>query len=87
MPFSFFTALLAIALMGSASAQMSRYNELTNLPFHENRPTPDTAKILSDELLFQRATQAFAVHPKAFDLAPITLKQTAVSVKRTQYDS
>jgi hypothetical protein len=37
----------------------SRYDELANLPFVENRPTKDTAQVLRDELLFQRATQAY----------------------------
>jgi hypothetical protein len=37
----------------------SRYDELANLPFAENRPTKDTAQVLRDELLFQRATQAY----------------------------
>jgi len=34
-------------------------NELSNLPFANNRPTPETTKVLSDELLFQRATQTY----------------------------
>src|SRR5262245_6275636 len=37
----------------------SRFEELANLPFSENRPTAETAKILRDELLFQRATQTY----------------------------
>ena len=37
----------------------SRFDELANLPFSENRPTPETAKTLRDELLFQRATQTY----------------------------
>lgn len=37
----------------------SRYGELANLPFAENRPTENTAQVLRDELLFQRATQAY----------------------------
>src|SRR5215470_7217871 len=43
----------------SQTSQQSRYDELANLPFVNNRPTPETAKILSDELLFQRATQTY----------------------------
>jgi hypothetical protein len=51
--------LLAGVTAQTAQAQLSRYNELANLPFTENRPTPETTKILSDELLFQRATQTY----------------------------
>jgi Protein of unknown function (DUF1254) len=40
-------------------AQPSRYDALANAPMKENRPTPDTAAILKDELLFQRATQTY----------------------------
>jgi hypothetical protein len=38
---------------------MSRYDALANSPMAENRPTPETAKVLRDELLFQRATQTY----------------------------
>lgn len=38
------------------SGQTSRYDELANLSFAENRPTEETAPTLRDELLFQRAT-------------------------------
>jgi len=38
---------------------LSRYTELSNLPFEENRPTKETAQTLRDELLFQRATQTY----------------------------
>jgi hypothetical protein len=38
---------------------MSRFNELANLPFSENRPTAETAKALRDEQLFHRATQTY----------------------------
>src|SRR5215813_5097295 len=41
------------------SGLTSRYDELANLPFAENRPTEDTAQVLRDELLFQRATQSY----------------------------
>jgi hypothetical protein len=44
---------------GSASAQLPRFEELSSLPFAENRPTPETAQTLRDELLFQRATQTY----------------------------
>ena len=37
----------------------SRFEELANLPMKENRPSDETARTLKDELLFQRATQAY----------------------------
>jgi hypothetical protein len=59
--------LIAGALAGSAAlagaqavqAQADRYDALANSPFSENRPTQETAETLRDELLFQRATQAY----------------------------
>ena len=42
-----------------AQAQTSRFDELTNLSFSENRPTTEAAQTLRDELLFQRATQTY----------------------------
>ena len=50
---------LAITSVPTAQAQISRFNELANLPFKENRPTEQTARTLRDELLFQRATQTY----------------------------
>ncbi len=44
---------------GSAHAQTSRFDELSNLPFEQNRPTKQTTQTLKDELLFQRATQTY----------------------------
>jgi hypothetical protein len=44
---------------GSTSAQLPRFEALSSLPFTENRPTPETAETLRDELLFQRATQTY----------------------------
>jgi len=53
-------ALTAVLLLaGSASAQLTRFESLSSLPFAENRPTPETAQTLRDELLFQRATQTY----------------------------
>ena len=44
----------------SASAmQETHFDKMANLPFAENRPTKETAHTLRDELLFQRATQAY----------------------------
>jgi hypothetical protein len=37
----------------------SRFDDLANLPFSENRPTKETAQTLRDELFFQRATQVY----------------------------
>ena len=60
--------LIAAALVGAlamsglatqALAQETRFDKLANLPFTENRPTKETAQILRDELLFQRATQTY----------------------------
>ena len=58
--------LLAAVLIGAvaftttvAQAQTSRFDDLANAPFAENRPTKETAQTLRDELLFQRATQTY----------------------------
>ena len=54
------TALATLALLyvtAPAQAQMERYEALANSPMVENRPTPETAKLLKDELLFQRASR------------------------------
>ena len=51
-----------IAIVGFPTlgyAQMERYDALANSPMAENRPTAATAKLLRDELLFQRATQTY----------------------------
>ena len=62
------TSLLAAALLGAlamnefttlALAQETAFDKLANLPFAEGRPTKETAQTLRDELLFQRATQAY----------------------------
>ncbi|MCZ8107351.1 MAG: DUF1254 domain-containing protein [Burkholderiales bacterium] len=42
-----------------ALADMTRFDALANAPFVENRSTAETAQILREELLFQRATQAY----------------------------
>jgi len=57
-PFSAMIAA-ALALAEPASAQTPRFEALSSLPFAENRPTQETAQTLRDELLFQRATQAY----------------------------
>ena len=54
------TCALGIALLVStAHAQTNRFDALADSPMAENRPTPETAKLLRDELLFQRATQTY----------------------------
>ena len=57
----FIVTTLAVLLMhGSAvSGELGRFEALSGLPFSENRPTQETARTLRDELLFQRATQAY----------------------------
>src|SRR5262245_32002813 len=49
----------ALGLAPLAQAQTDRYDALANSAMVENRPTPETAKLLKDELLFQRATQTY----------------------------
>lgn len=39
--------------------QETTFDKLANLPFAEGQPTKETAQILRDELLFQRATQTY----------------------------
>ena len=52
--------LFATVSLGTlAHAQTDRYEALANSPMVENRPTLETAKLLKDELLFQRATQIY----------------------------
>jgi len=53
------TIAAVLTHVGAASAQLARFEELSSLPFAENRPTPETAQTLRDELLFQRATQTY----------------------------
>jgi hypothetical protein len=44
---------------GPQGGATSRFDELANLPFSENRPTRETAQMLRDELFFERATQTY----------------------------
>lgn len=55
------SAALAVVFMHgmAGSAEIARFEALSGLPFSENRPTPETVRTLRDELLFQRATQAY----------------------------
>lgn len=52
-------AALGLGLAAPAFAQDGRFKALADLPFAENRPTPETADILRKELAFQQATQAY----------------------------
>nr|WP_245500618.1 DUF1254 domain-containing protein [Rhizobium sp. BK251] len=40
-------------------ADQARFDSLADLPFEQNRPTPETAAALLSELKFQQATQAY----------------------------
>jgi hypothetical protein len=51
--------LLAAATAAPATAQDARFEALADLPFVENRPTPETAETLRRELDFQQAVQAY----------------------------
>ena len=50
--------LLGISAAASSAAQ-SRFEELANSQFANDRPTAQTARLLEDELLFQRASQVY----------------------------
>jgi len=52
-------AVLLTFVAGGAFAQEQRFEAIANLPFEQNRPTEETAQMLMDELLFQRATQTY----------------------------
>jgi hypothetical protein len=53
-------ALAGLGLLASgAQAQTGRHDALADSPMAENRPTPETARLLREELLFQRATQTY----------------------------
>jgi hypothetical protein len=45
--------------MSPLNSETARFDALANSAMTENRPTPETAKSLRQELLFQRATQAY----------------------------
>jgi hypothetical protein len=53
------TLTLTAALMPAAIAQQSHYNELADLPFQQGYPTEETARQLTDELLFERGVQSY----------------------------
>ena len=51
--------MLTFALASPTLAQEARWNELANLPFRQDYPTEETAKRLTDELLFERGVQSY----------------------------
>ena len=51
--------MLTFALVSSTLAQEARWNELANLPFQQDYPTEETARRLTDELLFERGVQSY----------------------------
>lgn len=55
------TAVLALVLgtFSPSVAQQARFDEIANLPFEFNRPTPETVTTLLETLAFQQATQAY----------------------------
>jgi hypothetical protein len=53
------TLFIATSWTTFGYAQADRYDALANSGIFENRPTPETAKLLKDELLLQRATQTY----------------------------
>ena len=55
------TAFVAVAVLTIAPAhsQTARFDKLANAEFAENRPTAESAQMLREELLFQRATQTY----------------------------
>ena len=56
--FACFAVVIALTVAPvRALAQQEHFDALANAPFSENRPTPETSKLLKDELLFQRAVQ------------------------------
>ncbi len=56
---AFTWAVVAFSVALPAYAEPSRFEALSNLRFHEDRPTKETVQTLRDELLFQRATQVY----------------------------
>jgi hypothetical protein len=48
---TFITISLVLGLGAASASAQSRFEELANLPFRENRPTEETANTLRDELL------------------------------------
>jgi hypothetical protein len=53
------TVTLAFGVFATSAPAQTRYDALAESPMADNRPTPETAKLLREELLFQRATQIY----------------------------
>jgi hypothetical protein len=51
--------MTGVQLVKAADVETQRFDAVANAPFSENRPTPETIKLLKDELLFQRGTQVY----------------------------
>src|SRR5262245_35728846 len=51
--------ILSLLVAPAQGAELDRFEGLANLPFENNRPTPETAEALKEELHFQRATQTY----------------------------
>lgn len=49
----------AASIAAPVFAQSARYDALANSATYENHPTPEAAKLLKDELVFQRGTQTY----------------------------
>ena len=52
-------ALLVVGCAKTEQAQSTHYDKLAKLPFPGAYPTEESAKILKDELAFQRAVQTY----------------------------
>src|SRR5262245_24531653 len=50
---------IAVQAQEKAGSDLRRFEQLANSPFAHDRPTAETAKLLKDELLFQRASQVY----------------------------
>ena len=51
--------MLTFILVNPALTEEARWNELANLPFRQDYPTEETARRLTDELLFERGVQSY----------------------------
>ncbi|CAG2139155.1 DUF1254 domain-containing protein [Cupriavidus numazuensis] len=52
-------AAAVLTSSGTALAQASHFDALANAPFEKDYPTADSTRLLRDELIFQRAAQAY----------------------------
>lgn len=56
---TFGTIYLVLGVSAASAAAQSRFEELANSQFANDRPTAETAQRLEEELLFQRASQVY----------------------------